>query len=299
MKPKKKKGSTSTSFGLRAWYEETQPVLVPHRRAAPETRLLDRRRGQSRCRVRALLGYYAALDALPSCSIRAAGACDPALDVLPPVVSRAPPRHADALSGRGASRPSRPNIRGSILSECANRTDACVVVDCSGGRCAHDPVRYMRPMLRAVQVLPAAAGGDADAALHVRRHPRRLRARVLRGPAARRQYGWHLPPVRYGEFSVHMPKEAAVFGGVRIVETLEAVPEEEVRRMRQRALEMAPRVVYRRHGSTPELRQAVNDAVDLAVDGVLQRIRRRTHALEEGLPERLYAQEEDSVSVDI
>ena len=203
------------------------------------------------------------------------------------------------LFAGGASRPSRPNIRGSILSECANRTDACVVVDCSGGRCAHDPVRYMRPMLRAVQVLPAAAGGDADAALHVRRHPRRLRARVLRGPAARRQYGWHLPPVRYGEFSVHMPKEAAVFGGVRIVETLEAVPEEEVRRMRQRALEMAPRVVYRRHGSTPELRQAVNDAVDLAVDGVLQRIRRRTHALEEGLPERLYAQEEDSVSVDI
>ena len=88
-----------------------------------------------------------------------------------------------------------------------------------------------------------------------------------------------------------------MFGGVRIVEALEAVREEEVRRMRQRVLEMAPRVVYRRHGSTPELREAVKDAVDLAVDGVLQRIRRRTRALEDGLPERIYALEEGSVDI--
>jgi hypothetical protein len=198
------------------------------------------------------------------------------------------------LFAGGASRPSRPNIRGSILSECANRTDACVVVDCSGGKCAHEPVRYMRPMLRSKFCLQPP--GDTPTR-------RSTFDAILAGCvpvffedlAARRQYGWHLPPVRYDEFSVHMPKEAVVFGGVRIVETLEAVPEEEVRRMRQRVLEVAPRVVYRRHGSTPELREAVKDAVDLAVDGVLQRIRWRTRALEDGPPERIYAQEEDSV----
>uniref|UniRef100_A0A0A9DZ03 Uncharacterized protein n=1 Tax=Arundo donax TaxID=35708 RepID=A0A0A9DZ03_ARUDO len=55
--------------------------------------------------------------------------------------------------------------------------------------------------------------------------------------------------------------------------------------MRERALEYAPRVMYRRHGSTAELREAEKDAVDLAVDG----------ALEDGRPERIYALEDDSV----
>ncbi|KAK3157089.1 hypothetical protein QOZ80_2AG0116020 [Eleusine coracana subsp. coracana] len=199
------------------------------------------------------------------------------------------------LFAGGAARPSRPNIRGSILAECANRTDAaCVVVDCSNGRCARDPARYMRPMLRARFCLQPP--GDTPTR-------RSTFDAVLAGCvpvffedlAARRQYGWHLPPTRYDEFSVHMPKEAVVFGGVKIISTLEAVPGHEVRRMRERALEYAPRVMYRRHGSSEELREAVKDAVDLAVDRVLRRIRWRTSALEEGRPERMYTQEDESV----
>ncbi|XP_062205950.1 probable xyloglucan galactosyltransferase GT19 [Phragmites australis] len=198
------------------------------------------------------------------------------------------------LFAGGASRPSRPNIRGSILAQCANRTDACVVVDCSGGKCVHDPVRYMHPMLRARFCLQPP--GDTPTR-------RSTFDAIIAGcvpvffedVAARRQYGWHLPPARYDEFSVHIPKEAVVFGGVKIAETLEAVPEPEVRRMRERLLELAPRVVYRRHGSTAEMRGAGKDAVDLAVDGVLRRIRRRVRALEDGQPERIYALEDDSV----
>ncbi|KAL6905308.1 hypothetical protein ACP4OV_002909 [Aristida adscensionis] len=198
------------------------------------------------------------------------------------------------LFAGGAARPSRPNIRGSILAECANRTDACVVVDCSGGKCAHDPARYMRPMLGARFCLQPP--GDTPTR-------RSTFDAILAGCvpvffediAARRQYGWHLPPARYDEFSVHIPKEAVVFGGVRIAETLEAVPEAEVRRMRERVLEMAPRVMYRRHGSTTELREAEKDAVDLAIDGVLRRIRRRAGALETGRPDRIYAQEDENV----
>jgi hypothetical protein len=113
--------------------------------------------------------------------------------------------------------------------------------------------------------------------------------------AARRQYGWHLPPARYDEFSIHIPKESVVFGGVKIISTLEAVPEPVVRRMRERALEYAPRVTYRRHGSSEELREAEKDAVDLAIDGALRRIRWRTRALEGGRPERIYVQQDDSV----
>ena len=87
-----------------------------------------------------------------------------------------------------------------------------------------------------------------------------------------------------------------MFGGVSIADTLQAVPEAEVRRMRKRVLEMAPRVVYRRHGSTDELKGVVKDAVDLAVDGVLRRIRRRMRA-QEGLPDRIYAMEDDSIEM--
>jgi hypothetical protein len=200
------------------------------------------------------------------------------------------------LYAGGVSRPSRPNIRGSILAECANRTDACVVVDCSAGKCSHDPVRYMRPMLGAKFCLEPP--GDTPTR-------RSTFDAILAGcvpvffedAGARRQYGWHLPPGRYDEFSVHIQKETVVLGGVKIAETLAAVPDAEVRRMRERVLEMAPRVLYRRHGSSEELREAGKDAVDLAVDGVLRRIGRRVLALDEGQPERIYAQEDDNVEM--
>ncbi|KAF0928659.1 hypothetical protein E2562_006092 [Oryza meyeriana var. granulata] len=204
-------------------------------------------------------------------------------------------RAALMLFSGGVSRPSRPNIRGSILAECANRTDACVVVDCSAGKCSHDPIRYMRPMLHAKFCLQPP--GDTPTR-------RSTFDAILAGcvpvffedAAARRQYGWHLPPERYGEFSVYIPKESVVFGGVKIADTLSAVNESEVRRMRERALEMAPRVLYRRHGSTVELSETTKDAVDLAVDGALRRIRKRVRALEDGQPERIYSLEDDAVA---
>ncbi|OAY64184.1 Xyloglucan galactosyltransferase KATAMARI [Ananas comosus] len=110
--------------------------------------------------------------------------------------------------------------------------------------------------------------------------------------AARAHYGWHLPRSRYADFSVLVPKEDVVFGGLRIADVLAAVPPAEVRRMRARVLELAPRVMYRRHGSSPDLR-AIKDAFDLAIDGVLRRINRRVRAIEEGDPDRIYYQDDD------
>uniref|UniRef100_A0A0D9XM92 Exostosin GT47 domain-containing protein n=1 Tax=Leersia perrieri TaxID=77586 RepID=A0A0D9XM92_9ORYZ len=209
-------------------------------------------------------------------------------------------RAALMLFAGGVSRPSRPNIRGSILAECANLTASggagdCVVVDCSGGKCDHDPIRYMVPMLHAKFCLQPP--GDTPTR-------RSTFDAIIAGcvpvffedAAARRQYGWHLPPARYGEFSVYINKEAVVFGGVKIGETLAAVNETEVRRMRERVLEMAPRVIYRRHGSLPEMRETTKDAFDLAVDGALRRIRKRVQALEDGMPERIYSMEDDAVA---
>uniref|UniRef100_M8B2X7 Exostosin GT47 domain-containing protein n=1 Tax=Aegilops tauschii TaxID=37682 RepID=M8B2X7_AEGTA len=193
-------------------------------------------------------------------------------------------RTALMLYAGTVSRPSRPNIRSFILAECANRTDTCTVVDCHGGSCALDPVRSMRPMLKAKFCLEPP--GDTPTR-------RSTFDAVVAGcvpvffedASARTQYGWHLPPERYEEFSVTIPKDAVMLGGVQIMETLAAVPEEEVARMRERLLELAPRVMYRRHGSAAErMREASMDAVDIAVEGALRRIRGRGRALEDDPP---------------
>ncbi|XP_008787004.2 probable xyloglucan galactosyltransferase GT19 [Phoenix dactylifera] len=178
-----------------------------------------------------------------------------------------------------------PNIRGSIRAECENRTDLCEVVDCSDGSCAHDPIRFMRPMLRSSFCLQPP--GDTPTR-------RSTFDGILAGCipvffeeiGARAQYGWHLPKDRFEEFSVFIPKEEVVFGGVRIGDVLESIPPAEVRRMRERVLELAPRVMYRRHGSSAGLR-ARKDAVDLAIDGVLRTVRHRVRALEDGDPDLL------------
>ncbi|KAL6847702.1 hypothetical protein ACP4OV_022490 [Aristida adscensionis] len=197
------------------------------------------------------------------------------------------------LYAGGLSRPSRPNIRGAILAECANRTDgACALVDCSGGACALDPLLYMRPMLGASFCLQPP--GDTPTR-------RSTFDAVVAGcvpvffehAAARAQYGWHLPPARYDDFSVTIPKESVILGGVRIADVLAAVPDARVAAMRERLLELAPRVMYRRHGSTAELREAAKDAVDLAVEGALRRIRRRVRALEGGRPDDIYSLDDD------
>ncbi|KAJ6849159.1 uncharacterized protein M6B38_270945 [Iris pallida] len=85
-----------------------------------------------------------------------------------------------------------PNVRGSIRAECENRTDLCEVVNCSGGSCAHDPIRFMRPMLRSDFCLQPP--GDTPTR-------RSTFDGILAGCVpvffeelgARAQYGWHLP----------------------------------------------------------------------------------------------------------
>ncbi|KAF5935713.1 hypothetical protein HYC85_026842 [Camellia sinensis] len=92
--------------------------------------------------------------------------------------------------------------------------------------------------------------------------------------SAKSQYGWHLPEEQYGEFSVFIPKEDVVFKGLRVLDVLMSIPRGEVRRMRDKVLEMMPRVMYRKHGSSLALKNK-KDAFDIAVEGTLQRIKSR------------------------
>ncbi|KAL3499537.1 hypothetical protein ACH5RR_038630 [Cinchona calisaya] len=90
--------------------------------------------------------------------------------------------------------------------------------------------------------------------------------------SVKKQYKYHLPEEKYDEFSVFIPKEEVVFKGLRILGVLMSIPKAEVGWMREKVLEMIPRVIYRKHGSSLGLRSKW-DAFDIAIDCTLQRIK--------------------------
>uniref|UniRef100_A0A2P2P158 Catalytic n=1 Tax=Rhizophora mucronata TaxID=61149 RepID=A0A2P2P158_RHIMU len=177
-----------------------------------------------------------------------------------------------------------PNIRKSIRTECENSTgssaslgyrgyqysNVCGIVDCSNGICEHDPIRHMRPMLQATFCLQPP--GDTPTR-------RATFDGIIAGcipvffeeQGARSQYGWHLPAEAYREFAVFIPKEDVVFKGLRILDVLMGIPRSRVRRMREKVIDLIPRVSYRKHGSSLDLRDK-KDAFDIAIEGTLKRI---------------------------
>nr|XP_011463740.1 PREDICTED: xyloglucan galactosyltransferase KATAMARI1 [Fragaria vesca subsp. vesca] len=190
------------------------------------------------------------------------------------------------FAGGGGVATGNPNIRRSIRNECVNSTrnvthnvhgylKLCDIVDCSNGICEHDPIRFMKPMLQASFCLQPP--GDTPTR-------RSIFDSILAGcipvffeeMSARTQYGWHLPEDQYPEFSVYIPKEDVVFKDTRILDVLRNIPRAKVRRMREKVLGLIPRIMYRKHGSSMGLRTK-KDAFDIAIEGVLQRVRSRVH----------------------
>lgn len=187
------------------------------------------------------------------------------------------------LFAGGGGFSANPNVRRSIRLECDNATSMstndtgytklCDFVDCSNGICEHDPIRFMKPMLQASFCLQPP--GDTPTR-------RSTFDGILAGCipvfyedlSAKKQYGWHMPEEEYDEFSVYIPKEEVVGKGVRIMDVLMSIPRAEVRRKREKVMEMMGRVMYRKHGSSLGLRSK-KDAFDVAIEGTLRRIKSR------------------------
>nr|KYP58087.1 Xyloglucan galactosyltransferase KATAMARI1 isogeny [Cajanus cajan] len=218
----------------------------------------------------------------------------PNLGLLESWLSRArrSKRSVLALFAGGGGVSAAPNIRRSIRTECENATSSasdsdspydtlCQIVDCSNGVCEHDPIRFMRPMLQATFCLQPP--GDTPTR-------RSTFDAILAGCipvffedlSAKAQYGWHLPQPEFEDFSVFIPKEEVVFKGMRILDVLQRIPRARVRTMRERVLELIPGVLYRKHNASPGLREK-KDAFDLAIDGVLDKIRSRLQDLDMGV----------------
>ncbi|KAJ8633703.1 hypothetical protein MRB53_027039 [Persea americana] len=171
---------------------------------------------------------------------------------------------------------SGPNIRRVIREECEEAAAECELVDCSGGACDGDPIRYMRAMLRSRFCLQPAG----DTAVRRSTFDGMVAGCIpvfFEERSAAEQFGWHVEAGEYGGLSVYVRKEEVVGRRVKVAEVLNGISREEEMRMRERVLEMVTRVTYRRHGSSVGLR-SIKDAFDLAVEGSIRRIQERLNS---------------------
>ncbi|KAM0859662.1 hypothetical protein ACQ4PT_047039 [Festuca glaucescens] len=91
------------------------------------------------------------------------------------------------------------------------------------------------------------------------------------------QYRWHLP-ADHRKYSVFVPEDGLRNGTVRVEDVLRRISAREVAAMREQLVRMIPSIVYRDPRATSGL--GLRDAVDVAVDGVIDRVRR----IKQGMP---------------
>ncbi|KAK3143930.1 hypothetical protein QOZ80_4AG0306750 [Eleusine coracana subsp. coracana] len=210
---------------------------------------------------------------------------------------RAWQRHVLALRRRtlfgfaGAPRAGfRDDFRDVLLEECEDAGRArCRSVDCTGTRCTDNGAAVLKLFLGTKFCLQPRGDSFTRRSLFDCMVAGAVPVLFWR-QTAYDQYRWYLPARSRGEereWSVFIdPRELRV-GNVSVREVLEGFSQQRVRRMRERVVEMIPRIVY---ASSPDgLGGGMADALDVALDGVLKRFRerRRRMAREERLPDHV------------
>ncbi|KAJ0974587.1 hypothetical protein J5N97_016552 [Dioscorea zingiberensis] len=169
----------------------------------------------------------------------------------------------------GAARARMKNdFRGLLLRECASSGSACRAVDCGHGRCANRSAETVSLFLSSKFCLQPR--GDSFTR-------RSMFDCMVAGSipvlfwerSAYSQYRMYLPPGE--DWSVFIDRKEVRSGAVSVRSVLESISEEKVRRMREKVVELIPRLVY----GQDRLGDGLMDAVDVAVDGVLRRFRER------------------------
>ncbi|KAE8039069.1 hypothetical protein FH972_011516 [Carpinus fangiana] len=102
------------------------------------------------------------------------------------------------------------------------------------------------------------------------------------------QYLWHLPK-DYTKYSVFIPANDVKSGKVSIQNILLRIPKAKVRAMREEVIRLIPRVIYAHPRSRLE---TLEDAFDITVKGVLERVERIRREMREG-KNTSYAYEEE------
>ncbi|KAG6386827.1 hypothetical protein SASPL_152003 [Salvia splendens] len=169
----------------------------------------------------------------------------------------------------GAARePIGRDFRGTLLTYCSN-SSSCRVVDCAAAKCSADSSVIMESLLASKFCLQPK--GDSFTRRSV--FDCMIAGSVpvfFWNQTAYDQYPWFLP----GEpesYSVYINHEEVMNKTSVIEHVLKGYSKEEIRKKREKVIETIPRIVYgiQSGGSTD-----FEDAFDIAIDGVLQRIRK-------------------------
>ncbi|KAA8548324.1 hypothetical protein F0562_000008 [Nyssa sinensis] len=177
----------------------------------------------------------------------------------------------------GAPRPNlQDSIRGEIFKQCLTSRRKCKLLDCASNNC-HNPV-YVMKMFRS-SIFCLQPPGDS----YTRRS---TFDSILAGcipvffhpGSAYIQYIWHLPK-NYTKYSVFIPENAMKEGKANIEKILLGISKDEVVAMREEVVRLIPRVIY----ANPRSRlENIEDAFDIAVKEVLQRVDNIRRELKEG-----------------
>lgn len=180
----------------------------------------------------------------------------------------------------------RDSIRGEIIEQCKALGRKCKLLEClSGSNKCQEPDFVMKMFQSCVFCLQPP--GDSSTR-------RSAFDSILAGcipvffhpGSAYIQYLWHLPK-NFTKYSVFIPYVGVKNGTVSIEKTLLQIPKERVAAMREEVIRLIPKVIYA--GSKLE---TLDDAFDVSIKGVLERVSKIRREMEEGKDSSLdYAEE--------
>ncbi|KAJ3680784.1 hypothetical protein LUZ60_015273 [Juncus effusus] len=159
-------------------------------------------------------------------------------------------------------------IRDMVIDQCVEAT-LCNVYECVfGNNSCHLPSNVMRVLMSSNFCLQP----PGDTFTRRSTFDSMLAGCIpvfFKSSSAYSQYKWYFPK-NFNKFSVYVPEDALKEGRVNIQDVLLGYSEEQVREMREEVIRMIPRLVYKDPRNKSE---SFQDAFDIAVDGVIKRIR--------------------------
>lgn len=177
----------------------------------------------------------------------------------------------------GAPRPNMTgSIRGKIIKQCLSSTKRCKLLNCNENNC-DDPVQIMEVFQDSVFCLQPP--GDSLTR-------RSIFDSILAGcipvffntGSAYTQYLWYFPR-NQNKYSIFIPEDDINKQRVSIEKVLSRVGSKNVKRMREEVVNMIPNIIYADPSSPlPNL----EDAFDVAVRGVLERVERVRRDMNDG-----------------
>ncbi|CAD5335609.1 unnamed protein product [Arabidopsis thaliana] len=160
------------------------------------------------------------------------------------------------------------DFRGLLLRHCEESRGKCRTVDCTVGKCSNGSSAILETFLGSDFCLQPR--GDSFTR-------RSIFDCMLAGSipvffwrrSAYMQYQWFLPD-KPDSYSVFIDRNEVTNGTTFIKEVLERYSKEDVRKMRERVIDLIPNFVY---AKSPNGLESFKDAFDVAIDGVFRRFK--------------------------